>query len=155
MDLIRCSISQDDQIMNLPMDTDRNRYDKPVRNPLELTGMTGPEPMSLLRRELSTVAEVGRAQIVLTEPSRCQATDVEVEGTVTDSRASIPYRCCDCGIRMTTGHNSAMTADKDKEPRPIRMYPVRPESAPIDGETVILRPGRAGTPVAGCVFEIG
>ena len=126
--------------MNLPMDTDRNRYDKPVRNPLEITGMTGPEPMSLLRRELTTAAEVGRAQIVLTEPSRCQATDVEVEGTVTDTIASIPYRCCDCGIRMTTGRNSAMDADKDKEPRPIRTYPVRPESAPVDGETVILRP---------------
>ena len=140
MELIRCPISQDGQIMNLPMDTDRNRYGKPVRNPLELTGMTGPEPMSLLRRELSTVAEVGRAQIVLTEPSRCQATDVEVEGTVTDTTASIPYQCCDCGIRMTTGRSSAMAADKDKEPRPIRTYPVRQESAPIDGETVILRP---------------
>ena len=56
MDLFRGSISQDDQIMNLPMDTDRNRYDKPVRNPLELTGMTGPGPTSLLGRELSTVA---------------------------------------------------------------------------------------------------
>ena len=77
--MIRCPIPQDDQIMNLPMDTDRNRYDKPVRYPLELTGMTGPEPMSLLRRDLSTVTEVGRAQIVLTEPSRCQATDVKLE----------------------------------------------------------------------------
>ena len=138
MELIRCPIPRDDQIMNLPMDTDRNRFDKPVRNPLDLTGMTG--PMSLLRREMSTVAEVGRAQIVLTEPSRCQATDVEVEGTVTDTRASIPYRCCDCGIRMTTGHNSVMTADKDKERRPIRTYPVRQECGPIEGETVILRP---------------
>ena len=80
MDLFRGSISQDDQLMNLPMNTDRSRYDKPVRNPLDLTGMTGPGPMSLLRREMSIVAEVGRAQIVLTEPSRCQATDVEVEG---------------------------------------------------------------------------
>ena len=140
MDLFRGSISQDDQLMNLPMNTDSNRYDKPVRNPLDLTGMTGPGPMSLLRREMSTVAEVGRAQIVLTEPSRCQATDVEVEGTVTDTRASIPYRCCDCSIRMTTGHNSVMTANKDKEPRPIRTYPVRQECGPIEGETVILRP---------------
>ena len=126
--------------MNLPLDTDRPRYDNPVRNPLELTGMTGPGPMRLLQREVSTVAEVGRAKIVLTEPSRCQATDVEVEGTITDTRASIPYRCCDCGIRMTTGHNSVMTEDKDKEPRPIRMYPVKTECAPMEGETVLLRP---------------
>ena len=77
---------QDDQIMNFPMDTDRNRYDKPVWNQLELTGMTGPEPMNVLQRDLSTVTEVGRAQIVLTEPSRCQATDVKLEGTVSEWR---------------------------------------------------------------------
>ena len=40
-------------VMNLPLDTDRTRYDNPV-----------PGPMSLLQREVSTVAEVGRAQIV-------------------------------------------------------------------------------------------
>ena len=129
MDWFRGSIPQEDQIMNLPLDTDRTRCDNPV-----------PGPMSLLQREVSTVAEVGRAQIVLTEPSRCPATEVEVEGTITDTRASIPYRCCDCGIRMTTGHNSVMTEDKDKEPRPIRTYPVKTECAPMEGETVLLRP---------------
>ena len=140
MDLIRCPIPQDDPIMNLPLDTDRTRGDNPVRNPLELTGLTGPGPMRLLQQEVSTVAEVGRAKIVLTEPSRCPATDGEVEGTITDTRASIPYRCCDCGIRITTGHNSVMTEDKDKEPRPIRTYPVKTECAPMKGETVLLRP---------------
>ena len=140
MDWFRGSIPQEDQIMNLPLDTDRPRYDNPVQNPLELTGLTGPGPMRLLQREVSTVAEVGRVKIVLTEPSRCQATDVEVEGTITDTRASIPYRCCDCGIRMTTGHNSVMTEDRDKEPRPIRTYPVKTECAPMEGETVLLRP---------------
>ena len=140
MDLFKGSIPQDDQIMNLPLDTNRTRGDNPVRNPLELTGMTGPGHMSLLQRELSTVAKGSRAQIVLTEPRRCQATGVEVEGTVTHTRANIPYRCCDCGIRMTTGHNSVTTEDKDKEPGPIRTYPVKTECAPIGGETVILRP---------------
>ena len=140
MDLFKGSIPQDDQIMNLPLDTDRTRGDNPVWNPLELTGMTGPGPMSLLQREVSTVAKGSRAQIVLTEPRRCQVTGIEVEGTVTDTRANIPYRCCDCGIRMTTGHNSVTTEDKDKEPGPIRTYPVKTEYAPIGGETVILRP---------------
>ena len=140
MDLFKGSISQDDLIMNLPLDTDRTRGENPVRNPLELTGMTGPGPMRLLQRELSTVAKGSRAKIVLTEPRRCQAPGVEVEGTVTDTRANIPYRCCDCGIRMTTGHNSVTTEDKDKELSPIRTYPVRTECAPIDGGTVILRP---------------
>ena len=41
---------------------------------------------------------------------------------------------------MTTGHNSVTTEDKDKEPGPIRTYPVKTEYAPIGGETVILRP---------------
>ena len=140
MDLFKGSIPQDDQIMNLPLDTDRTRGDKPIRNPLALTGMTGPGPRSLLQREVSTVAKESRAQIVLTEPRRCQVTGIEVEGTVTDTRANIPFRCCDCGIRMATGHNSVTTEDKDKDPGPIRTYPVKTEYAPISGETVILRP---------------
>ena len=140
MDLFKGSIPQDDQIMNLPLDTDRTRGDKPVRNPLELTRMTGPGPRSLLQREVSTVAKESRAQIVLTEPRRCQVTGIEVEGTVTDTRANIPFRCCDCGLRMATGHNSVTTEDKDKDPGPIRTYPVKTECAPISGETVILRP---------------
>ena len=90
MDWFRGSIPQEDQMMKLPLDTDRPRDDESVRNPLELTGMTG--PMSLLQREVSTVAEAGRAKIVLTEPSRCQATDLKVKGTKTDTRASSPYR---------------------------------------------------------------
>ena len=140
MDWFRDSIPQEDQIMKLPLDTDGTRCDNPIRNPLELTGMTGPGTMSLLQQGVSTVEEVGRAQIVSTEPSRCQATDVEVEGTILDTRASIPFRCCDCGLRMKTGHNSVMTDDVDKEPRPIRTYPVRTECAPMEGETVSLRP---------------
>ena len=55
MNLFQGSIPQDDQIMNLPLDTDRTRGDKPVRNPLELTGMTGPGRRSLLQREVSAV----------------------------------------------------------------------------------------------------
>ena len=124
--------------MKLPLDTGGPRVDKSVRNPLELTGMTG--PMSLLQREVSTVAEAGRAEIVLMKPSRCQAADMKVKGTKVDTRASIPYRCCDCGTQMTTGHHSVMTEDKDMEPRPIRMYPVKTDCAPMKGETVLLRP---------------
>ena len=159
MDLVKGSIPQDDQIMKLPLDTDRTRSDKPVRNPLELTGMTGPGRRSLLQREVSTVVKGSRAQIVLTEPRRCQVTGIEVEGTVTDTRANIPFRCCDCGIRMATGHNSVTTEDKDKDPGPIRTYPVKTEYAPISGGDCYFTShesfGSAGTPVARCVFEIG
>ena len=65
---------------------------------------------------------------------------MEAEGAVTDAIMSIPYRCCDCGIRITTGRNSATDGDKYREPRPIQTCPVRPEKAPVDGGTDILRP---------------
>ena len=92
--------------MTLPLDTGGPRVDKSVRNPLELTRRTG--PMSLLQREVSTVAEAGRAEIVLSKPSRCQAADMKVKGTKVDTRASIPYRCFDCGTQMTGLRDSGM-----------------------------------------------
>ena len=132
MDCLRGPIPQEDQILKLPLDTGGPRGDKSVRNPLESTGRTG--PMSLSQREVSAVAEAGRAEIVLSKPSRCQAADMTVKGTKMDTRASIRYRCCDCGTQMMTGHHFVMTEDKDMEPRPI---------------------GRSGPPVTGWVLEIG
>ena len=75
--------------MNLPMDTDMNRYEKPVRTPVGIAGMTKPDLKSLLQRELTTAAEVGREQYDLTESSRCQETEVEAEGAVTDAIMNI------------------------------------------------------------------
>ena len=123
-----------------PKRMDNNRFEQPLQPPVRGANMTIPDHDTMKQKSGMTAAEVGRDQNALTEPSRCQATDVEVEGAVTDTMASIPYRCCDCGIGMTTGGNSAMNAAKDKEPRPIRTYPVRPEGAPVDGGTDILRP---------------
>ena len=140
MGIIRCPTSQDDMIMNLPMDTDMDRYEKPVRTPVGVAEITKPDLKSLTQRELTTAAEVGRKLCDLTEPSRCQETEVEAEGAVTGAIMSIPYRCCDCGIRITTGRNSATDGDKCREPMPIQMCPVRPEKAPVDGGTDILRP---------------
>ena len=124
--------------MKLPLDTGRTRGDQSVWPPLESTGRTGTR--SLSQREVSAVVEAGRAEIVLSKPNRCQATDMKVKGTKMDTRASIPYRCCDCGTQMMTDHHSVMTEDKDMEPMPIRMYPVKMDCAPINGETVLLRP---------------
>ena len=138
MDWFRGPIPQEDQILKLPLVTGGPRGDKSVRNPLESTGRTG--PMSLSQREVSAVAEAGRAEIVLSKPSRCQAADMTVKGTKMDTRASIRYRCCDCGTQMMTGHHFVMTEDKDMEPRPIRMYPVKMDCDPMKGETVLVRP---------------
>ena len=157
MDWFRGPIPQEDQILKVPLDTGGPRGDKSVRNPLESTGRTG--PMSLSQREVSAVAEAGRAEIVLSKPSRCQAADMTVKGTKMDTRASIRYRCCDCGTQMMTGHHFVMTEDKDMEPRPIRIYPVKMDCDPIKGETVSCTSyelfGRPGPPVTGWVLEIG
>ena len=123
-----------------PKRMDNNRFEQPLQPPVRGANMTIPYHDTMKQKSGMTVAEVGRDQNVLTEPSRCPATEVEVEGTITDTRASIPYRCYDCGIQMTTGHNSVVTKDKDREPRPIRTYPVKAECAPMEGETVLLRP---------------
>ena len=58
---------------------------------------------------------------------------MEAEGVVTGAIMSIPYRFCDCGIRITTGRNSATDGDEYREPIPSQMCPVEPEKAPLDG----------------------
>ena len=107
----------------------KNRY-RPQSGGAE---MAKPDFNSLTQREMTTAAEVGRKLCNLTEPSRCQETEVEAEGAVTGAIMSIPYRCCDCGIQITTGRNSATDGDEHREPIPIQMCPVGPERAPLDG----------------------
>ena len=100
MGIIRCPTSQDDMTMNLPMDTNMDRYEKPVQTPVGGAEMAKPDFIRLAQREMTTAAEVGRKLCDLTEPSRCQETEVEAEGAVTGAIMCIPYRCCDCGIRI-------------------------------------------------------
>ena len=45
---------------------------------------------------------------------------------------SIPYRCCDCGIRITTGRNSATDGDECRELIPSKMCLVGPKTAPLN-----------------------
>ena len=84
--------------------------------------------------------KAARAEIVLLKPNRCQKTDMKDRGSNLDTRTSIPYRCDDCDTQMLTGHHSVMTEDRKMEPGPIRMYPVKMDGAPINGENVPLRP---------------
>ena len=131
MDCVRGPIPQKDQMMNPPLDTGKTRGNKPAWTPLESTGKT--EIRSISQNEVSAVVEAGRAEIVLSKPSRCQAADMTVKGTKMDTRASIRYRCCDCGTQMMTGHHFVMTEDKDMEP-------MKMDCDPIKGETVLVRP---------------
>ena len=76
---------------------------------------------------MTTAAEVSD----LTEPSRCQGSAVEAEGAVTGARLSAPYRCCDCGVRITAGRNSVTNGDKCRELMPSITSQVVPKTAPL------------------------
>ena len=133
MGIIRCPTSQDDMTMNLPMDTNMDRYEKPVQTPVGGAEMAKPDFIRLAQREMTTAAEVGRKLCDLTEPSRCQESEVEAEGAVTGAIMSIPDRCCDCGVQITTGRNSATDGAEYREPIPSQTWPVGREKASLDG----------------------
>ena len=83
------------------------------------------------QREMTTAAEVGRKLSDLTKPSRCQESAVEAEGAVTGAILSAPYRCCDCGIRITAGRNSVTDGDECRELMPSITCQVVPKTAPL------------------------
>ena len=130
--IIRCPTSQDDMTMNLPMDTNMNRYNKPVQTPVGGAEMAKPAFNRQTQREMTTAAEVGRKLGDLTEPSRCQGTEVEAEGAVTGAILSAPYRCCDCGIRITASRNSVTDGDECRELMPSITCQVGPKTAPLN-----------------------
>ena len=109
MGISRYPASQNDMNMNLPMDTNKDRYEKPVHTPDGGGGaeVAKPDSIRLARKGMTTAAEVGRNLCDLTEPSRCQETAVAAEGAVTGAIMNIPDRCCDCNTRITTGRNLA------------------------------------------------
>ena len=130
---IRCPAPQNAMNMNLPMDTNKDRYEKPVQTPDGGAEMAKPDSIRFAQREMTTATEVGRKLCDFTEPSRCQETAVEAEGAVTGAIMNIPYRYCDCGIRITTGWNSATDGDEYRESIPSQTCPVVPGKAPVDG----------------------
>ena len=52
MGIIRCPTSQDDMTMNLPMDTNMDRYEKPVQTPVGGAEMAKPAFIRLTQREM-------------------------------------------------------------------------------------------------------
>ena len=133
MGIIRCPTSQDDMTRNFPMDTNTDRYGKPVQTPVEGAEMAKPDFIRLTQRKMTTAAEVGRKMCDLTEPSRCQEIEVEAEGAITGAIMSVPYRCCDCGIRIMTGRNSTTDGDEYRKPMPSQVCPVGREKALLNG----------------------
>ena len=112
-----------------------NRYNKPVQTPVGGGGGGGetakPAFNRQKQREMTTAAEVGRKLSDLTEPSRYQGSAVEAEGAVTGAIPSTPYRCCDCGERITDGRNSVTKGDECRELMPSITCQVVPKMAPL------------------------
>ena len=71
---IRCPAPQNDMNMNSPMDTNKNRYEKPVQTPGWGAEVANPNSITFAQKRMTTAAEVGWNLSDMTEPSRCQET---------------------------------------------------------------------------------
>ena len=88
---------------NLPMDTNKNRYEKPVQTPVWGAEVASPNSITFEQKVKTTAAEVGWKLSDMTEPSRCQETAVAAEGAGTGATANKWGRSMDCIKRNTTG----------------------------------------------------
>ena len=82
--------------MNLPMDTNEHRYEKPVQTPGWGAKVANPNSITFAEKGMTTAAEVGWNLSDMTEPSRCQETAVAAEGAGTRATANKRDRSMDC-----------------------------------------------------------
>ena len=89
MGTIRYPAPQND--MNMPMDTNKDRHEKPVQTPGWGAEVAKPDSIMFAQMGMTTAAEVGWNLSDMTEPSRCQGTAVAVaaEEAVTDDQESV------------------------------------------------------------------
>ena len=92
--------------MNLPMDTNMNRYEKPVQTPGWGAEVANPNSITFAQKGMTTAAEVGWNLSDMTEPSRCQETAVAAEGAGTGATTNNLDRSI-CIKRNTTGRKLA------------------------------------------------
>ena len=123
--------------MNLHMDTNKNRYEKPVQTPAWGGEVANPNSITFAQKVMTTAAEVGWNLSDMTEPSRCQETAVAAEGAGTGATVNKRDRSMDCIKRNTTGRKLATKGDEFREPIPDRVWPVVSEKAPADGTGVM------------------
>ena len=134
---IRCPAPQNVMNRNLPMDTNKNRYEKPVKTPVWGAEMANPNSITLEQKVKTTAAEVGWSLSDMTEPSCCQETAVAAEGAGTVATAKEWDRLINCIKRNATGRKLATKCDQFMEPIPDRVWPVVTEKAPADGTGVM------------------
>ena len=123
--------------MNLPMDTNKDQYEKPVHTPGWGAEVANPNSIMFAQKGMTTAAEVGWNLSDMTEPSRCQETAVAAEGAGTGATMNILDQSSDCNKRNTTGWKLATKGDEYMEPIPDQAWPVVPEKAPADGTRVM------------------
>ena len=87
---------------NLPMDTNKNRYGKPVKIPVWGPEVANPNSITFKQRVKTTAAEVGWSLADMTEPSRCQETAGAAEGAGTVATANEWDRSINCIKRNAT-----------------------------------------------------
>ena len=92
---IRCPAPQNVMNMNLPMDTNKNRYEKPVQTLGWGAEVANPNSITFAQKGMTTAAEVGWNLSDMTEPSRCQETAVAAEGAGTGATTNNLYRSMD------------------------------------------------------------
>ena len=134
---IRCPAPQNVMNMNLPMDTNRNRYEKPAQTPGWGAEVANPNSITFAQKGMTTVVEVGWNLSDMTEPSRCQETAVAAEGAGTGATTNNLDRFMDCIKRNTTGRKLATKGDEYMELIPDQAWPVVSEKAPADGTRVM------------------
>ena len=126
---------------NLTMDTNINRYNKPVKTSVWGTELPIPNAIVVERKVKTTAAEVGWNLSDITEPSRWQDTAVTTEETGTVA-PTYEWDRPECYItENATGRDFARKSDQFREPMPDRAGPVVTEDAPADGTGVTVMPG--------------
>ena len=106
---------------NLAMDTNINRYDKPVKTSVWRTELPIPNAIVVERKVKTTAAEVGWNLSDTTEPSRWQDTAVTTEETRTVTPTN-EWDRSECYItENATGRKFARKSDQAREPRPDRV----------------------------------
>ena len=136
---IRCPVPQNGMMnnRNLPMDMNKNRYEKPVQTPSRGAEVKNPDCVTIEQRMKATAAEVCWNLADKAEPSRYQETAVAAEGAGTGGTTNARGRSTDCNKRRTTVRTLPTNYSGFMEPMSARVSPVVAETAHTDGTGVM------------------
>ena len=137
--MTRCPAPQNGMMNDnkLPMDMNKNRYEKPVQTPPWGTEVANPDCSTFEQRIKTTAAEVCSKSADKAESSRCQEPAVAAEGAGTGGTTNERGRSMDCNKGSTTVRTLPTNCDEFMEPMSGRVSPVMTETAPTDGTGVM------------------